>query len=203
MSEADRFTAAMMAIDGANAEDPERVTIDGAARPKELVHAEVVQRWVEHLDPDADEAQLLAARAHHLRRWVSPRSDFPDGRAGYLRWRTEHKRRQAEEVAQLLVDAGYAQEMVDRVADLVAKRGRGPQAHTHEDALCLAFLELQFGDLADRLGDDRTIVVVRKTAAKMSPAGLVAVGEVSFGPREQRLLAAALGGSDRERKGIP
>ena len=39
---------------------------------------------------------------------------------------------------------------------------------THEDALCLVFLETQLAETADDLGDDKMVDVIRKTAAKMS-----------------------------------
>lgn len=194
MATTDRFAAAVAAIDAANAEDPNVVVVDGTEQPKELVHAEVVERWVRALDPDADELQLLAARAHHLRRWVVPRSDYPQGRAGYLRWRTDHKRRQAAEVAELLGACGYRPDECERVADLVAKRGLGTdsQVQTHEDALCLAFLELQFDPVARQLGDERTVAVLRKTIAKMSPAALAAAATLPLSPHAADLLAAAV-----------
>ena len=36
--------------------------VRGERRPKELAHAVLMTEWVQALDPDADEAQLLAAR---------------------------------------------------------------------------------------------------------------------------------------------
>lgn len=190
---ADRFAVAVAAIDDANAADPNLIEVDGQARPKELVHAEVVERWVRTLDPGADELQLLAARAHHLRRWVSPRSDFPDGRAGYLRWRTAHKKRQAAEVAELLAASGYDEASAARVADIVAKRGLGtdPAVQTHEDALCLAFLELQLDPLIEQLGTDHAVEVLRKSIAKMSPAGVGAAGTIALSDTGAAALAAA------------
>jgi hypothetical protein len=184
----------MAAIDAANAVDPHRVMVDGVERPKELAHADVAERWVRRLDPMADEAQLLAARAHHLRRWVSPRADYPEGRAGYLRWRADQKRRQATEVNEILLAAGYDATMGERVAALVAKRGLGhdPQVQTHEDALCLTFLQFQFTELADRLGDDHTVEVLAKTISKMSPAGLAATADLTLTDHQQGLLAVAL-----------
>lgn len=189
----------MAAIDAANAEDPVRVVVGGVERPKELAHADVVERWVRKLDPAATDAQLLAARAHHLRRWVVPRSDYPEGRSGYLRWRADHKRRQAAEVAELLIGADYDQATIDDVADLVAKKGLGrvPAVQTHEDALCLAFLELQLDELADRLGDEHTVEVVTKTIAKMSPGGLAAAPSLTLTARGRTLLADALAGRDQ------
>ena len=78
-SGSDRFAAAIAAIDRANAADPNRLVVDGVSRPKEQAHAELMTAWVQRLDPGADEAQLLAARAHHLRRWELPRRTYPAG----------------------------------------------------------------------------------------------------------------------------
>jgi hypothetical protein len=190
---ADRFDRAVAAIDAANAEDPVTIVFRGTEGPKELIHADVVERWVRALDPEADELQLLAARAHHLRRWVVPRTDYPAGRAGYLRWRTDHKKRQAAEAAALLAEAGYRDDEVAQVAALVAKQGLGsdPRAQTHEDALCLAFLELQLDDVAGQLDRDHLVSVLRKTLRKMSPAAIDVAGSLDLSADGAALLAEA------------
>ncbi|MCU0310206.1 MAG: DUF4202 domain-containing protein [Acidimicrobiales bacterium] len=178
----ERFAAAIAAIDEANAEDPNVLVVDGTPRPKELVHAEAMTEWVRRLDPDADEVQLLAARAHHFRRWTYPRSSQPDGRQGYLRWRLEAKRRQAEAVGQLLGGLGYDEATIDGVRALVTKEGlgrgdlpdvggRAPAVQTHEDALCLVFLTTQFHPVAEQLGDVKMIGVLERTLAKMGARG--------------------------------
>lgn len=194
MPETDRFARAIAAIDAANAGDPNTIVVDGVERPKEQAHAELMTEWVERLDPDADEAQLLAARAHHLRRWSVPRSSYPEGRAGYLRWRTGLKRQHAEEVAAILTDAGYEDTVVDRVRDIVAKRGLGtdPAVQTHEDALCLVFLRTQFDELADQLGDDHTVEVLRKTLDKMSDLGRRTALDQPLSAHGRALLERAL-----------
>ena len=194
----DPYRAAVAAIDRANADDPVKMQVDGVERPKEIVHADVVERWVRRLEPDPTPEQILAARAHHLRRWVGPRTDYPEGRAGYLRWRAEHKRRQAAEVTDILRSCGCTEDSIERVASLVAKKGLGrdPQVQTHEDALCLAFLELQLDELAAQLGRDHMISVIRKTAAKMSPEGLAAAADVPLSVRGGELLRAALAPDD-------
>src|SRR4051812_38623959 len=97
----DRLVAAIAAIDEANSLAPNVLGIGGRDQPKEQAHDEMMTAWVERLDPGADEVQLIAARAHHLRRWSVPRADFPDGRAGYLRWRTALKAQHAEEVGDI------------------------------------------------------------------------------------------------------
>ena len=188
-----RFEAAVAAIDAANAADPVRVAVDGVERPKELVHADRVEHWVRTLDPDASDLQILAARAHHLRRWVVPRTDYPAGRAGYLRWRTDQRKRQAAEVGDILLASGYDADEIVRVGAIVSKRhlATDPVVQTHEDALCLAFIQLQFDELTDQLGDDHMVDVVRKTLAKMSPAGIEAAGTLALSDRGSQILAAA------------
>jgi len=193
-TDGDRLARALAAIDAANAEDPNQLVVDGVARPKELVHAERMSHWLAVLAPDASEAQQLAARAHHLRRWVTPRSDYPEGRSAYLRWRADHKKREAAEVGEILADVGYDPDTIARVQAIVAKQrlSSDPDVQTHEDALCLVFLERQFDDVAAQLGDDHTIEVLRRTAKKMSPAGLAATAGIAFSDHGQALLAAAL-----------
>ena len=92
MRDRERLAAASNAIDDANAADPNAITIAGETGPKELLHGRRAAEWVSRLDPEADDVQLLAARAHHFRRWTHPRDEFPDGRAGYLRWRAAAKK---------------------------------------------------------------------------------------------------------------
>jgi hypothetical protein len=192
--EMDRLARALDAIDAANAGDPHTIMIDGVSRPKELAHAELMTRWVRTLDPDCSDEQLLAARAHHLRRWTIPRDSYPEGRAGYLRWRTALKRQHADDVGEILRGAGYDDGVVARVQVIVSKQGLGrdPAVQVHEDALCLVFLETQLDELAGKLGEDKTIDVLQKTAKKMSPAGLQAALGLRFAPAATALLELAL-----------
>lgn len=193
MSFGPRFDTAIAAIDSANAADPNVVVIDGVERPKELAHAELVTEWVGRLDANATEEQLLAARAHHLRRWTVPRSSYPDGRAGYLRWRRALGRQHADEVGHILRDAGYPESTVDRVQHIIRKENlrSDPAVQTHEDALCLVFLQTQFDQLADQLGREKTIDVVAKTMRKMSPGGLAAARDLALSADQVALLDAA------------
>lgn len=185
---------ALAAIDAANRSDPNTIVVDGVERPKELAHAELMTEWIRRLDPEASEAQILAARAHHLRRWTLPRQEFPEGRVGYLRWRAKLKRQHADEVGVILADAGYDHETIERVQQIVRKEGLGrdPQVQVHEDALCLVFLQTQLADVADQLGGEKTVEVLRKTARKMSHAGLAAAETLPLPNEARRLLADAL-----------
>src|SRR5580704_352617 len=149
----DRFARAIAAIDAANGDDPNRILVRGEIRPKEQAHAELVTEWVVRLRPEPSEALLLAARAHHLRRWTSLRASYPEGRAGYLRWRRDLSQRQAAGVGALLDDAGYDELTIERVQSIMRKRdlASDPDVQALEDALCLVFLETQCDDLASRL----------------------------------------------------
>lgn len=192
----ERFRRAITAIDAANADDPHRITIRGVARQKELAHAELVTEWIRRLRPEASEALLLAARAHHVRRWTISRSAYPGGRAGYLQWRRDLHELHAGEAARLLTGEGYDQAMVSRVGDIIRKRNLAtdPEVQALEDALCLVFLETQFRDLAARLDAARMVDVLRKTLSKMSDEGKRLARTIEMSTVERGLLERALAG---------
>jgi hypothetical protein len=194
----EQFARAIAAIDARNADDPNTIVIDGAAQPKELAHAELVTQWVRKLRPDASEALLLAARGHHLRRWTVPRASYPAGRSGYLKWRRDLHRRHADELGAILHECGYDDATIDRVGALVRKEGLGrtpddADVQALEDALCLVFLETQFGEVAARLDDEKMVDVLAKTAKKMSPAALELAAALPMDDTGRALLARALG----------
>lgn len=170
----DRFDRALAAIDAANAADPNLVQTLTGPRPKELAHAELLTSWVLRLRPDASEVLLLAARAHHIRRWLVPRSSAPAGRAGYLAWRRGLHDFHADQLAPLLAEAGYDVGTIARVQEIVRKEhlARDPEVQTLEDALCLVFLDQQLDELTDRLADEEKMLeILRRSWRKMSPAG--------------------------------
>jgi hypothetical protein len=166
-----RLAGALAAIDEANSGDPNLITVAGLSRPKEVLHAELVTAWIHRLRPDPSEELLLAARAHHIRRWLSPRSSYPEGRAAYLRWRRDLSVREAADVGEILAHAGYPSTTIERVSAIVRKQhlAEDPDVQALEDAMCLVFLETQLDDLAGRLTRDRMVDVLRKTMVKMSP----------------------------------
>ena len=194
MTDEARLSRVLAAIDELNADDPNTIVVDGQTRPKEQAHAEMMSAWVVRLDPQADERQLIAARAHHLRRWAIPRSSFPDGRAGYLRWRKQLKDEHAADVGRVMTEAGYDEDDVARVQAIVRKErlATDPQVQVHEDALCLVFLETQLDELADRLGDDHVVEVLQKTLKKMSPRGIEAAAGLPLDERGRALVERAV-----------
>lgn len=190
-----RYDAAVAAIDAANAADPNPVTVRGATEPLALAHGHLAAAWVAQLVPDAPEELLLAARAHHLRRWEVPRATYPEGKAGYLRWKRDQRARHAADVAAILSDVGYEDDAIARVQSLVRRDDlrTDPGAQAVEDAACLVFLETQLAEVSTRLDRDHLLDVLRKTARKMSPAGLAAATTVPLDDAGRALLADALG----------
>lgn len=188
-----RLDRAIARIDAVHATDPSR---DEARRPRELVYAEHMSRWLGVLAPDAGEALVLAVRAQHLARWRSPREAFPGGRAGYLAWRKAAGERHAADVGAILREEGYDDAVVERVASIVMKkaRGRDVEAQTLEDCACLTFLELDFAPFAAQHEDAKVIDILRKTWGKMSSRARDLARGVALGPREAALLHAALAG---------
>lgn len=166
----DRFQAAVSAFDNLNAQDPNSITIAGVERPRELVQAERLSQWVQRLAPEADEVLRLAARCQHLQRWAIPRSSYPEGRIGYLKWRTDLARFHAEKSAAVLREAGYDSETIERVKKLNLKQGlrTDPNMQTLEDALCLSFLEHEFAEFAQHHPEPKLIDILQKTWRKMS-----------------------------------
>ena len=188
------FERAIAAIDAANAQDPNRLSQKGESRPKELLHAEMATHWVLQLESDPSEALLLAARGHHLRRWQLPRSEYPEGRAGYHRWRKQLQQRHAQQTAEILLEAGYDDAMAERVGEIIRKHGLGrdPAVQILEDALCLVFVETQLGDFAARYPDDKVIDVLVKSLKKMSTAGRAAAARIDLPAAQRELLARSV-----------
>ena len=194
----ERFESAVAAFDRANAEDPTHEDVSGVQRPRELVHAERLAAWVERLEPSPSEALRLAARCQHLQRWKIPRSSYPEGRVGYLQWRTQLARFHADRAAEILASAGYGRALIDQVRRINLKQGlrSDPDVQTMEDALCLSFVEHEFDAFAAKHDDQKLIEILRKTWKKMSPRGRKAALALDASPRLRDLLGRALNATE-------
>lgn len=189
------FARACAAIDAANAGDPRSEEAGGRPWPKEQLYSRRMAEWTARLRPDASEELLLAARAQHLKRWSVPRTGFPDGRAGYLRWRETLKRFHADEAAAILRSAGYGDGPIEKLRSLILRKNLAsdPEGQTLEDAACLVFLEHEFAAFAAKTERGKVVDILRKTWGKMSPAAREAAFRLPLGPSEQALVGEALG----------
>jgi len=134
MSSTSSYSSARILIDSLHKEDP--VYISKQSTPSteqdELEYADQVEAWVLKLlssnqskdfPPGVSLALLqLAARCQHLARFKNPRSDYKDGKLGYLKWRRELYEIQADRAKQLLLQAGVTEEESELVWKWVAKK---------------------------------------------------------------------------------
>jgi len=167
------YEKARALIDAANSADPNHVTADGKEWPKELLYSERMSDMLERYRPDADDAMKLAIRAQHIERWKSPRSDYPMDRIGYLKWRKDLYKIQANTAADLLRQAGYGDEEIERVRNAVAKKNikGNPDTQLLEDVTDLCFMEhymLEFYGKHPDYSEEKWIDIIQKTWHKMS-----------------------------------
>ncbi len=181
-------------FDAENARDPNLESAGGARHPREWLYARRLTEWVLKLAPEAPECLRLAARCQHICRWMMPRQSYPMTRAGYLRWRGDLKRFHARKSAGILRQAGYGEEMIEKVRDLNLKKNFPADANSRilEDALCLVFLEFQFADLARKTAADKIVNAVQKTWQKMTPTARDRALALPLGLEEKRLIQQAL-----------
>jgi uncharacterized protein YihD (DUF1040 family) len=166
---------AFQLFDDYNRHDPRTMEWEGVVYPQEYFYALKLHEWVLKLDRDASEELLLASRSQHIGRWEIPRESYPDGREPYLKWRKDLALNHADVTARLMKEAGYDEEFVDRVSQIILKKRIKVDAdvQTMENALCLVFLEFQFEDFRKKYTDepDKIVNILRKSLLKMDPHG--------------------------------
>jgi len=176
ISDQQRFERAIKLFDGANSQDPNTETASGRAWPKELLYAERMSEMLARFAAEASEVVRLACRAQHIQRWKIPRKDYPMTPEGYQRWRTTLYKFHAETAGRLLQEAGYPEEMIARVKEVVGKRGLkvNPETQMMEDVVDLVFIEhymLGFALQKADYSEEKWLDIIRKTWKKMSERG--------------------------------
>ena len=167
------FDKALALIDATNAKDPNTIAKEGKEWPKELFYSEHMTDMLSRFRPDADQAQQLAIRAQHIERWKTPRSTYPMGRIGYLKWRKDLYKIQADTAAALCREAGCDENDINRVHTMVSKKNIKTNADTQllEDVTDLCFIEHYLLDFVTRHPDyseEKWIEIIQKTWRKMS-----------------------------------
>jgi hypothetical protein len=167
------YEKAVASIDAANSEDPNQESADGKDWPKELLYSHRMSDMLQRFMPDADDAMKLAIRAQHIQRWKSPRDAYPMNRIGYLQWRKDLYKIQAQTAVDLLAQAGYGEDVTGRVYQAVAKLKimENPDTQLLEDVTDLVFIEhymQAFVDKHPEYDEEKWLDIVRKTWKKMS-----------------------------------
>jgi hypothetical protein len=184
VADATRFREAIRRIDAENERDP---------RGFELPYARRLTAWVKELSPAASEALAIAARGQHIARWEIPRERYPEGLKGYTQWRETLKQFHAEKLDGILRACGYGDDSISQVRALVTKERlpEDPEAQVIEDALCLAFLELQLAEFIGKHPREKSLDIVRKTWGKMSVAGRSEALRMKLAPDAATLVREA------------
>lgn len=165
----------LAAIDDANAKSPTLERDEtGADHPTEQLYGQRMSAELDRLfGEDVSDVLKIAARGQHIERWTSKRTDYPEGRAGYLTWRRDLGRFHGERLGSLMAEAGYSAEDCARVGVLLRKEGlkRDAEVQMLEDTICMTFLRHYFPTFATKHPPEKVQDIVIKTARKMSAEG--------------------------------
>jgi len=191
-----KLERAFQLFDDYNRQDPRTITLGGENYPQEHFYALKLHDWVLKLDRDASEELLLASRSQHIGRWEIPRESYPDGREPYLKWRKDLALHHADVTARLMTAAGYHNEIVERVSQIILKKRIKVDAdvQTMENALCLVFLEFQFEDFRKKYTDEpyKMVNILRKSLLKMDAHGHNFALRLSYSNDGLSLISQAL-----------
>ena len=162
MTEPTPFQRAMTELDALHAQDPRQVEVEGETLPLELWHAGRMSTWLE---------RVVEAPSELVQPAVRSRSEYPEGRVGYLTWRRDQGKRAGETTARVMEAAGYSAEEAAEVSRMIRKQGLGrdPGTQAVEDCACLVFLENYFADFSKQVEHDHLVRIVQMTWKKMSP----------------------------------
>lgn len=190
------FAQSMKLIDEANQQDPNLEKDDaGNDVPKELLYSQRMSSSLKALKPEASMHLQLACRAQHIERWKSPRSDYPEGRNGYKKWRAELGLFHAKRAGECMFEAHAEQEDIDRVKYLVQKRQmkRNAESQCLEDVVCLVFLQYYLEDFVKKHEEPKLIDIIQKAWNKMSDEGQQAALKLPLTEDMLSLVVKALG----------
>lgn len=181
---------------------------DAKTKVDELAYADGMEYWASHLiglrletpefhafaaevspSPTSDvqsisrtgELLRIAARCQHLERFLTPRASYPEGKAGYLKWRRDLYKIQADRAKQLLLEAGVDETDADWIHKWVSKTELNPGKDTGdmgtqllEDAAVLVFLQKElelFAGQHQEYTEQKFVDIIKKTWRKLSPLG--------------------------------
>jgi hypothetical protein len=196
MQTQEKIALAHEKMNALNEADPNHFETPLGPRPRELWMAERLEHWVHQVADPPSTALLLAARCQHLMRWRIPRSDYDQGRIGYLKWRKDLAKMHADAGSEILREVAFDAETIEQVREINLKQNlkTNPDVQAMEDALCLCFLEQEYAAFAEKHENQKVIEIVQKTWRKMSAVGQRLALELPLSGRPAQLVRLALAG---------
>lgn len=209
-----KLHAVLAAIDEINLKDPradalqeEELKLASAEQsltaPKEWLYGQRMSRRLRCFAPWASHVVQIAARAQHVKRWVSERKAYPKGTAGYRQWRQDLGKMHAEIAKEEMLKVGYSTKEASRVTKLLTKQDiKGDkEVQLLEDVICLVFLEFYWFPFSkkhvlepekDAMGEEKLLDIVKKTWVKMSDQGHAAALQLDLAEKPKALILKAL-----------
>lgn len=188
------LSSVLATIDQHNRKDPQQVEHKGKTLgAAELYGTRMSERLATYCE-DPSPALVIATRAQHIERWHLPRSDYPMGRPGYHRWRTELAKHHAQVTAKILADHKLDASLIAEVSSLLKKENlkSNPNTQALEDVACLVFLEFYLTDFASKHEEEKLISIIGKTWRKMSESGHQAALTINFQAQIETIIKKAL-----------
>ncbi|HXS17312.1 MAG TPA: DUF4202 domain-containing protein [Polyangiaceae bacterium] len=186
---------AIAEFDRMNSQDPVLIAVGQRQVPRELALALWLSEWIHRVQSSPSVPLRLASRCQHLMRFSVPRSQYPQGRVGYLTWRKDLSKRHADLAGQVLRDVGFDSAVIEQVRKINLKQELKADADCQamEDALCLSFLDHEYADFCGKHSDEKVVDIVQKTWRKMSEVGQQLALLLPLEGRPKDLVLRALG----------
>ena len=184
----------LAAIDDINKQDPNQSKINQKTCPKELIYGQLMSQCLHTYWPEANVCLQVAVRGQHIKRWHIPRSEFPIGKVGYLKWRKTLGIFHAQTTKELMISSGFSEIDAEKTAAIIRKEKLklNTDSQTLEDVACLVFLQYYFDPFAAKHDDQKIIRIIRLTWNKMSPQGHEIALTLTLPPHLAALVNKAL-----------
>jgi len=150
----------------------------------DLAHARSTVKWLLRLEPNADEAQQIAALAHDIERGLRDSIVQPGLKEGYENYK-EYKRIHAEKSAKIISDIleryEFNKTFVKKVSHLVSNHESGgdPKTDLLMDADSLSFFEENLELYFEKYGEEATRKKIAFMYERMSEPAKQFVGDMS------------------------
>ncbi|MFA5754306.1 MAG: DUF4202 family protein [Patescibacteria group bacterium] len=153
----------------------------------ELVHAQLVLKWVLELKPDADESLKIAALAHDMDRAITgiTEKDLSDY-SKINEFKKDHALRSASFITDILQKYEYPEEIIAKVKHLVENHEAGgdDESDILMDADSLAYFDYNIPSYLKRNGQERTIEKIRFMYKRLSLKAQKLVTQMNFSEPE-------------------
>lgn len=181
-------------IDRVNKADPNIIAEGDDLYPAEYLYSLRMTKELQTYCPEASDKLQIACRAQHIARWKYPRYDYPEGRAGYLKWRSELYKIHADLVSEIIIKVCDDKEFADQVHDKMVNKVKGTTEGSQiiEDVACLVFLKYYFDSFIKKHEEAKLLNIIKKTWNKMSEEAHKAALKIAFSEEHKAIIEKAL-----------